>query len=110
MADHDAAGGNPTYVYQFDYHPAQDPDRLGAAHCVELPFLFGTLDNYPDSPMLGTPSDTERALGRSFATAVSASSPPAPRATGFRTRLRPPQGSDTSAGLHRDAGRRAPGP
>jgi para-nitrobenzyl esterase len=72
MADHHAAGGTATYVYQFDYHPAQDPDRLGAAHCVELPFLFGTFDNYPDSPMLGTPSDTERALGRSFATAVSA--------------------------------------
>ncbi|MET7355715.1 carboxylesterase family protein [Streptomyces mirabilis] len=72
IADHHAAGGNATYVYQFDYHPAQDPDRLGPAHCVELPFLFGTFDNYPDSPMVGTPSDTERALGRSLATAVSA--------------------------------------
>ncbi|MCT9112918.1 carboxylesterase family protein [Streptomyces mirabilis] len=72
IADHHAAGGNATYVYPFDYHPAQGPDRLGAAHCVELPFLFGTFDSCPDSPMLGTPSDTERALGRSFATAVSA--------------------------------------
>lgn len=67
-----AVGGNATYVYQFDYRPAQDPDRLGAAHCVELPFLFGTFDSYPDSPMLGTPSDTERVRGRSFATAVAA--------------------------------------
>lgn len=29
-------------------------------------------DSYPYSPMLWTPSDTERALGRSFATAVFA--------------------------------------
>ncbi|MGW8881114.1 carboxylesterase family protein [Streptomyces mirabilis] len=72
VADHHGAGGNATYVYQFDYHPAQDPGRLGAAHCVELPFLFGTFDSYPYCPMLGTPSDTERALGRSFATAVFA--------------------------------------
>ncbi|MFF2466366.1 carboxylesterase family protein [Streptomyces mirabilis] len=97
VADHHGADGNATYVYQFDYHPAQDPGRLGAAHCVELPFLFGTFDSYPYCPTLGTPSDTERALGRSFATASSHSSPPAPRATGFRTRLRPPQESDTSA-------------
>ncbi|MFF3143469.1 hypothetical protein ACFVRU_17465 [Streptomyces sp. NPDC057927] len=34
--------------------------------------LFGTFDSYPYSPMLGAPSDTERALGRSFATAVFA--------------------------------------
>jgi hypothetical protein len=72
MADHHAAGGNATYVYRFDYHPAQDPDRLGAAHCVELPFLFDTFDSYSDGPMSGTPSDTARALGRSFATAVAA--------------------------------------
>ncbi|MBL1111325.1 carboxylesterase/lipase family protein [Streptomyces sp. 110] len=71
LADHHAAGGNATYVYQFDYRPAEDPGHLGATHCGELPFLFGTFDSYPDSPMLGSPSATERALGRTFATAVA---------------------------------------
>ncbi|MFE3214809.1 carboxylesterase/lipase family protein [Streptomyces antimycoticus] len=72
MADHHAAGGNATYVYQFDYRPAHDPGHLGATHCGELPFLFGTFDSYPDSPMLGSPSDAERTMGRAFATAVTA--------------------------------------
>ncbi|BBJ38168.1 carboxylic ester hydrolase [Streptomyces antimycoticus] len=72
MADHHAAGGNATYVYQFDYRPAHDPGHLGATHCGELPFLFGTFDSYPDSPMLGSPSDADRAMGRAFATAVTA--------------------------------------
>ncbi|MET8787409.1 carboxylesterase family protein [Streptomyces sp. NPDC004589] len=76
MADHHAADGNgnsnSTYVYRFDYRPAGDPDHLGAAHCVELPFLFMTFDSYPDSPMLGEPGEGQRALGRAFATAVAA--------------------------------------
>ncbi|WP_050993691.1 carboxylesterase family protein [Streptomyces violaceusniger] len=66
MADHHAAGGNATYVYQFDYRPAHDPGHLGATHCGELSFLFGTFDSYPDSPMLGSPSVAERAMGRAF--------------------------------------------
>ncbi|MGW7657991.1 carboxylesterase family protein, partial [Streptomyces tendae] len=55
LADHHAAGGNATYVYQFDYRPAEDPDRLGATHCGELPFLFGRFDSYPDSRWWGSP-------------------------------------------------------
>jgi hypothetical protein len=57
IADHHAAGGNATYVYQFDYRPAEDEHALGATHCAELPFLFNTFDAYPDSPMLGRPTD-----------------------------------------------------
>ncbi|MEV6118299.1 carboxylesterase family protein [Streptomyces sp. NPDC052109] len=71
IADHHAAGGNPTYVYRFDYRPAEDEHALGATHCGELPFLFNTFDAYPDSPMLGRPAEAERALGRTFATAVA---------------------------------------
>ena len=71
VADHHAAGGNATYVYQFDYRPAEDRYGLGATHCSELPFLFGTFDSYPDSPMLGSPGDAERALGHAFAGAVA---------------------------------------
>ncbi|MFJ3302310.1 carboxylesterase/lipase family protein [Streptomyces sp. NPDC086549] len=71
IADHHAAGGNTTYVYQFDYQPAEDEHSLGATHCGELPFLFNTFDAYPDSPMLGRPADAQRALGRAFASAVA---------------------------------------
>jgi para-nitrobenzyl esterase len=71
IADHHAAGGNATYVYQFDYRPVKDRYGLGATHCSELPFLFGTFDSYPDSPMLGSPGDAERALGHAFASAVA---------------------------------------
>ncbi|MFF4260064.1 carboxylesterase/lipase family protein [Streptomyces sp. NPDC001663] len=71
IADHHAAGGNATYVYQFDYQPAEDEHALGATHCGELPFLFNTFDAYPDSPMLGRPTDAVRTLGHTFATAVA---------------------------------------
>ncbi|WOX15844.1 carboxylesterase/lipase family protein [Streptomyces sp. N50] len=71
IADHHAAGGNATYVYEFDHRPAEDPYGLGATHCGELPFLFGTFDAYPDTPMLGRVTDAVRELGRAFATAVA---------------------------------------
>ncbi|MER6080731.1 carboxylesterase family protein [Streptomyces sp. NPDC001833] len=70
-ADHHAAGGNSTYVYQFDYVPAEDPYALGATHCAELPFLFNTFDAYPGSPVLAGAGDAQRALGREFAAAVA---------------------------------------
>ncbi|WP_405849569.1 carboxylesterase/lipase family protein [Streptomyces sp. NBC_01518] len=71
IADHHAAGGNATYVYEFDFRPAEDPYGLGATHCGELPFLFGTFDAYPDTPMLGRVTEAVRELGRTFATAVA---------------------------------------
>lgn len=71
IADHHAAGGNATYVYRFDYAPAEDPHSLGAAHCAELPFLFGTFDAFRHSPLLAGSDDTRRALGRAFATALA---------------------------------------
>lgn len=71
IADYHAAGGNAAYVYQFDHLPAEDDYALGATHCSELPFLFGTFDAYSHSPMLGQPADAEHALGRRFAGAVA---------------------------------------
>ncbi|WP_020659608.1 carboxylesterase/lipase family protein [Amycolatopsis benzoatilytica] len=59
------------YVYQFDYQPTPDPSRLGSAHCAELPFFFDTLDAYPDSPMLGTPTAHARDLAATFSRAVA---------------------------------------
>ncbi|MEV7817584.1 carboxylesterase family protein [Streptomyces flaveolus] len=72
IADHHAAGGNTTYVYQFDHAPAEDPYALGATHCAELPFLFNTFDASSDSPVLAGVNDSQRAaLGHEFATAVA---------------------------------------
>jgi para-nitrobenzyl esterase len=71
IAHHHAAGGNATYVYQFDHQPGEDEHAQGATHCCELPFLFNTFDTYPDAPMLGKPGDAEYALGQVFASAVA---------------------------------------
>ncbi|MFE9571780.1 carboxylesterase/lipase family protein [Streptomyces sp. NPDC006692] len=71
IADHHAAGGNTTYVYEFDHAPAEDPYALGATHCAELPFLFNTFDAFRDSPVLAGAGATQRALGHEFATAVA---------------------------------------
>jgi para-nitrobenzyl esterase len=72
IGDHHAAASNPTYVYQFDYTPPEDPAHLGAAHCAELPFFFDTIDAYPDSPMLGEATAAARSLGYTFSHAVAA--------------------------------------
>jgi para-nitrobenzyl esterase len=72
IAGHQAAKGHAAYVYQFDYAPADDPARLGAAHCAELPFFFNTIDAYPDSPMLGKPTPQTRRLAGVFSRATAA--------------------------------------
>lgn len=71
VADHQAARGYATYVYQFDYAPPEDPARIGAAHCSELPFFFDTVDAYPDSPMLGRPTSAARELAGAFSRAAA---------------------------------------
>ena len=70
IADHQAAAGETTYVYQFDRAPGEDPARLGATHCADLPFFFNTVDAYPHSPMLGEVTGDVRALARTFSGAV----------------------------------------
>jgi para-nitrobenzyl esterase len=72
IAGHQAAAGYATYVYQFDYVPPDDPAHLGATHCGELPFFFDNIDAYPDSPMLGTPTEAARQLAGAFSRAVAA--------------------------------------
>ena len=72
VADHQAAAGHPSYVYEFDHTPADDPAHLGAAHCAELPFFFNTVDAHPGSPMLGRPTADVRHLADTCARAVAA--------------------------------------
>lgn len=43
--------GGRAGLYRFDWRPASAP--LGACHCIELPFLFGTPEIWSDAPMLG---------------------------------------------------------
>ena len=71
IADHQAAAGHPAYVYEFGYTPDPDPAHLGAAHCSDLPFFFGTLGAYPGSPMLGQVTPAVDALGGTFSRAVA---------------------------------------
>jgi para-nitrobenzyl esterase len=49
FAEWRADQGHPTYVFQFDW---QSPAGFEACHCIEIPFMFGNLPNWPDSPML----------------------------------------------------------
>jgi para-nitrobenzyl esterase len=72
VADHQADAGYDTYIYEFDYTPADDPAHIGAAHCSELPFFFDNIDAYPDSPMLGKPTIEARNLAATFAHAAAA--------------------------------------
>jgi para-nitrobenzyl esterase len=44
-----AAQGRNAWVYRVDLAPT---DRFGACHCIELPFMFGTLAAFETAPML----------------------------------------------------------
>jgi para-nitrobenzyl esterase len=43
--------GGTAFVYQFDW--ASPSPRIGACHCIELPFVFGTVPAWGDPPMIG---------------------------------------------------------
>jgi para-nitrobenzyl esterase len=46
-----AQSARPAYLYQFDWQsPAAT--RFASCHCLEIPFMFGTLDDFRDAPML----------------------------------------------------------
>ncbi|MBH1938054.1 carboxylesterase/lipase family protein [Streptomyces sp. AV19] len=71
-AAHRAAQGTPAYLYRFTRRPPDDPHDLGACHCADLPFLFGTFDAYPDAPMLGGVDGHDHALAQAFGGALTA--------------------------------------
>lgn len=45
-----AGSGGRVFVYQFDW--ASPQPQLGACHCLELPFVFGTLPAFENTPLL----------------------------------------------------------
>ncbi|MCX5128487.1 carboxylesterase/lipase family protein [Streptomyces sp. NBC_00347] len=51
LAEARAAAGRPVWAYQFDLPAAAYDGRLGAAHCLELPFAFANFDQWARSPL-----------------------------------------------------------
>lgn len=50
FAEKRATAGRPVYLYRFDW---QSPlQRIGACHCIDLPFVFNNFDNWMGAPML----------------------------------------------------------
>ncbi len=45
FAEAQAAQGAPVYVYRFDWEPVANA-TFGAAHCIELPFMFGNIADW----------------------------------------------------------------
>ncbi|WCD90126.1 Phenmedipham hydrolase [Streptomyces xanthophaeus] len=52
LAEARAASGNPVWAYQFDLPTPAHGGRLGAAHCLELPFVFDNFDQWAHAPFL----------------------------------------------------------
>ena len=52
FARHHRRSGGHALTYQFNWQPTGSP--FGACHCIELPFLLGSYDDWAHSPMLGT--------------------------------------------------------
>jgi para-nitrobenzyl esterase len=49
--------GSKVYLYSFAWQSPKE--LLGAPHCIDLPFVFGNLGDWADSPMLEG-ADTEK--------------------------------------------------
>jgi para-nitrobenzyl esterase len=52
-----AEQGNPADRCAFEWAPPGSP--FGACHCIDLPFVFGTLDAWREAPMLAGASRPE---------------------------------------------------
>jgi para-nitrobenzyl esterase len=56
VAEAHAARGSATFVYRFDW----DAPGLGAAHAVDVPFIFGTFDREGWGEAIGYDADADR--------------------------------------------------
>ncbi|MFG2976580.1 carboxylesterase/lipase family protein [Streptomyces sp. NPDC048331] len=52
LAEARAEAGRPVWAYQFDLPTPAYEGRLGAAHCLELPFVFDNFDRWSHAPFL----------------------------------------------------------
>ncbi|MGW6710730.1 carboxylesterase/lipase family protein [Streptomyces sp. NPDC054956] len=51
LAEARAEADHPVWAYQFDLPAAAYEGRLGAAHCLELPFAFANFDQWAHAPL-----------------------------------------------------------
>lgn len=56
LADRSADCGADTWFYRFDWKPPRAPNRLGACHSMELPFVFGSVRKFLPRWFLGAGS------------------------------------------------------
>ncbi len=98
-----AAGGGTTWAYRFDRPPPADNGGLGAAHAVEIPYVFGTAHLPSARPLAGaTPSPdvvADRARASGWPSCATATPGWAPYTAGTRT-----------TGVHHRAAHRGRGP
>ncbi|MFD3946183.1 carboxylesterase/lipase family protein [Streptomyces sp. NPDC058579] len=52
FAEGRAARGRPVWAYEFDFPTPAHDGRLGAPHCLDLPFVFDNLDKWSHAPFL----------------------------------------------------------
>lgn len=52
LAEARAGQGKPVWVYRFDYATPAADGRLGAAHCLDLPFAFRNPDRWAHAPLI----------------------------------------------------------
>ncbi|MGW7061985.1 carboxylesterase/lipase family protein [Streptomyces sp. NPDC054904] len=52
LAEARAEIGRPVYAYRFDLPTPAHDGRLGAAHCLELPFVFDNFDQWTHAPFV----------------------------------------------------------
>lgn len=50
---HEGGRDNDVWMYRFDFDPVGSPQRLGACHTMELPFVFDTLDSASGRGLVG---------------------------------------------------------
>ena len=66
-AERAQAGGRQAWLYEFHHAPQE---ALGACHCIELPFVFGTLPAFSQAAMLkGMSSEDAQRLTREMQSA-----------------------------------------
>ncbi|MDB5533199.1 MAG: putative carboxylesterase [Hyphomicrobiales bacterium] len=75
------AGGHRAFVYQFDWQAPQSP--VAACHCIDLPFLFGNLEDWHGALMLAgsnpkETADLSRAMQNAFVAFARSGDPNAP--------------------------------
>jgi para-nitrobenzyl esterase len=93
--------GARVWTYRFDYAAPGSP--LGATHCLDLPFIFGTGDDWATAPMLAgaDPRDLETSPGGCGPPGSASSAPARRRPTLPGRSTRRTHRSDTTGGKRR---------